>query len=408
MILAAMAVALRGAALGTTLVAPAAELRWQAPESCPTQEVVQTRLAEALAEVPPDSAQEPVVGEAEVVQTDAGFRLRLVVRRGAGGQTDGPGETGDPAGAAREIVAPTCAQVADAAVLIVALAADPTVVERGGLTVAPVAPPDATDPDTADPDSPEVPGTPEPLDVETPTDPATDPATDAAGTVPDPAPADPEVPPDEPPPEVPAEPSPRLPAERTAADDVTARDEDPPRETPRRPLQLGLRVLAGAGFGVLPGPAADLGLSASLEVGRFRAELGAAYWTPSDASAAANSDVGGRFQLWAIEPRGCFVPSVAPSLTLPVCGGLQVGAVHGRGEGDVVPLSAASAWVSAAVGAGLRWRPRALRDRLGLWLRGEVLPALTRPRFGTQASGLIHRVDAVGGRIGAGIEVRLR
>ncbi|MCH9685401.1 MAG: hypothetical protein K0V04_28455, partial [Deltaproteobacteria bacterium] len=66
--------------------------------------------------------------------------------------------------------------------------------------------------------------------------------------------------------------------------------------------------------------------------------------------------------------------------------------------------------LAAAAGAALVWRPAALRRRLGLWIGGEALVALVRARFSAfpAADGLVYHTPRIGGRAGAGIEVRFR
>jgi len=180
-------------------------------------------------------------------------------------------------------------------------------------------------------------------------------------------------------------------------------------EPRKRPLwHFAIRVSGGVGWSVLPEAVAtgEFNLAAFISGRLWQVELGFAYWIPRVVESSGNSAVGGRLQAWAFEPRGCVVPGRIP-IEIPVCVGLELGAIHGRGVGELNADSSMSPWIAASLGSGIVWRPRR-NPRWGLWLRGEVLPAITRATFGTPQSGILFRQPAVGGRIDAGFEVRLR
>ena len=333
--------------LGLLLVAigpaPAYELQWDAPDTCPDQADVDRRIAEALAQTEPED-RPPVTARARVELGDDGqHHLTLHL-----GRTEPLAE--------RTLDATACEELRDATVLLVALAVDPTI----------------------EPPAPEPPAQPEP-----PTEPEPEP-------LPEPAPQP--QPDPEPEPASPAEPTPPLPPV--------------PESTPPPRLHGALAVGAGPSLGVTPKLDAAIALAFALEGRAWRVELGGTYFTPRRDAATNNPDIGGRYQAWHAVPRGCWLPPVR-AVAIPLCGGVGVGAMHARGTGALQARSPASVWLSAAASVGVIWRPSALRERFGLGVRLEVLPALTRPAFGTPQSGEIYRIAPVAGRVDAGLEVRL-
>jgi hypothetical protein len=140
----------------------------------------------------------------------------------------------------------------------------------------------------------------------------------------------------------------------------------------------------------------------------YRVELGASYWTPVEARVEGGT-AGGRLQQWTVDARGCGLVRPGP-VELPLCGGVDVGAVHGMGVGVTAPRRVASLRLAVAVGAALVWRPARWKQRVGPWIGGDLLVALVRARFrATPASpGLVYHTPPVGGRVAAGIEVRFR
>jgi len=335
------------------------ELEWHAPAECPPREVIEDKVARALGSSERNT-KTPVHAEVKIERTENGeYVLELVLTS--------EGQRGD-----RHLEGADCRQLADAVSLIVAVAIDPRVLERAGSDAA-----EPSDPSSArtDPESSEqlVPEQDPEAEQEDEPEPATLPGPTSVAPGPEPQ----------------------------TKKRGEARSQD-------KRLQLGLDVLAGVGLAVLPGPTAVVGLSLGLSGWLWRTELGAGYWTPVDEPSPANPEVGGRFQLWAVSARGCVAPAVG-TVEIPVCAGIDAGAMHGRGTGDLDPWRSPMApWVALASGASARWRPRRLGQRLGLWIRGEALVALARPRFGTEPSGIVYSVPVVGGDVVAGVEARLR
>lgn len=324
-------------------------LEWEAPAGCPERAQVQGWLDRALA----DSAADP-----------AGMRARAMVRAA----DDGSGlvlelvleRPGAPVGR-RTMQAGDCHELAKAAVLIVALAEDPEAeVDEPIEPTVPEQPepPEPVEPEPPEPSEPTVPEQPEPALAESPT---------PTDTAPEPAPS--------------------------------------PERRPQ--IEAGLRAQAAAGISVLPSTTAVVSLVGALWGPHWRAELGASYWTP--VTSRPDGISGGRIEQWTLDARGCGLLRPGP-LELPLCAGLDVGAVHGRGRGVTEPRRVASLRLAAAAGPALLWRPTRLHRRLGLWLGADLLVALVRARFRATpaAPGLVYHTPPVGARVGAGIELRFR
>jgi hypothetical protein len=337
-------------------------LEWAAPSRCPTKSAVQDRLTRTLA----GSAADPRGLRARATVTEGeGEVLELVLELD---RDDGPVGR-------RTMQAVDCDELANAAVLIVALAVDPE----------------------AELETPV---------IETPTEAGSTPETGEAGEVP-PVPTEPEPEP-EPEPSMEAD---EAPAPAPAPEPIDAPAPAPaPERTDRSPraLHVGLRVGAGAGLFVLDEASAIVSAAATAWGRAFRVELGATYWTPVEVRPAGSS-AGGRLQQWTIDARGCGLLRPGP-LELPLCGGLDVGAIHGVGVGVSSPRNATSLRLALTAGAALVWRPLRWNERVGPWIGADLLVALVRARFRAipAAPGLVHHTPPVGARLAAGIEVRFR
>lgn len=199
--------------------------------------------------------------------------------------------------------------------------------------------------------------------------------------------------------EAPVEPEPEVAPEPEPAPEVAPEPEPTRVEPPGWKAVFGPTV--SLGLGALPGPAAVLSLFAGAERRWFRAEAAADIWLPRDGE-LSTTGAGGSMQLWTLAVRSCGVPS-AGRLRFPVCGGVQVGQMRGQGQGISAPKRAALPWLAAEVTGGLRvdvHRNVALRADLGVFV-----PVL-RPGFTLDGQGTVHRAAAVGGKLGAGLELR--
>lgn len=338
--------------------APGLQLDWQAPAGCPDQAGVRGRVAAMLAAGAVEGSDLAATGR--VSAAGEGWQLELELVRAGGRERRTLGDR-------------DCAALADAAALMIAVAIDPLAAVVVPQDRAPVVP-EVVVPELVPPVA-----------------------------VPEDRPAVPEDRPVVAVPEVRVEP-----VEEPGATPVVG-----PKDRPvvaRRRLELGLRAGAGVGFTrILPGPNAALELGLGLEGRGWRVELNGGFAPPVQGTASVQPAIGGSFRLGFAELRGCGVPALrrAP-VAFPLCVGLQVGAMHGRGTGDglMVPLAARSLWIATRVGGALRWRPR--DGRVSLWLGLDAIVALTRPEFVTAGGVRVHRAAQIGGQALFGVEVRLR
>ncbi|MGH1348402.1 MAG: hypothetical protein ACRBN8_43015 [Nannocystales bacterium] len=332
-----------GAVLASMLVAEPFTLEWTAPQGCPAQDEAKQRLAAALGE----TSGSPLDARAVITETsDARFQLALTLSR-----------DGEAAGT-RTLEGETCAEVSDAALLIVAIAIDPNAAEA--LT--------ATEPVPEPEPEPEPEPIPEPEPVAEP----------EPEPVPEPEP--------EPEPEPDLEPVP----------------------TPPVPVGVDLVLGGGFGLGVLPSVGGVVDLHVAARIRRWRIELGATYETPREQTSSSDPTVGGRFFVWSVDARACPVFG-RNALTVPLCVGARAGLMHGTGIGDLESDSAASPWVGASVAPTLLWRPPAAADgRLILGARAEGSVSLTRPGFETTGQTPLFEGGPLGGQFGVLLGFALR
>lgn len=361
--------------------APSLEVWWTGPEDCPA-----TSFTDAMDRL---LAASPV---------DTPIRVVATVEHGPEGWsilTDF--EAGRERSGQRRFRAPACSTVSQAAALAIALAVDPTVLDR-------LAESEPTLPDTP----PAEPLEPAPAEV----------IPDAT------APIEPVIPPPEP---APAEP-PIGPIEPLAAGDRQG------TET-RGAWRASLGVAGFIDGGALPGPGG--GLAATLGVirvrsgdresgsgsdresgresnrdrgresesgrGRFRGELTGSYRFATPKPASLDPRVGGEFSQWTIGVRGCFVPR-AGVLELPLCGGIDAGQTRATGTGLRNSRSNVQPWLAGLVAAGLAWP---IRSRIAIFARGSLAVPFVRQDFTINGLGLLHRIGPVQGRGLAGLELRL-
>lgn len=323
-------------------------LRWEAPAECPDRARLLATIDAMLGEVPDDERRPlDVRGRVELDPT-AGFVLRLELDEGRVGT--------------RELRGASCAELTEAAALVVAMAIDPRLLER------------RHGPATEHATSHE---TPAHALVEGPATVSAEPETPATAAPPSEGPA-------------------------AAASPSEGPAPSPVRRARPRVHGLG-RIDAGVGGGPLPGATAALGATVGLGGRGGRAELGASYWTPRTRASIANPAVGVHAQLWTVAVVGCGEPRWR-GLSFPLCAGLRAGAVHARGTGALEPRRVASRWVALVVDPGVVWWAR---PRLGVTLRAEGHVALARPSLRADPSGTVFTSAAVGGALRGGLELRL-
>lgn len=333
-------------ALATSPASAPVDLRWDAPAGCPDQAALERQVAALLAGHP--------------APADGGPRLAFRVER-RGDQWLLHGEITGPRGGQRELGATSCAELVEAAALITAIAVDPSFADP---TVVPAPPPTPASPAITGAEPPAtLPGAP-PIATREP--PAIVPRAPPATTVRDP----------------PARPSTR-PGSRPGA-------------------LLG--VAGGLGLGALPAPAGLLRISLGLRGRAWSVALQPELWLPRDGLVAGAPEVGGRFWLAAVGVRGCGILR-AGRLEFPLCAAISVGAMSGRGIGELTaPRRQISPWVAASAGPGLRVP---LTRRLGFTVAADLLVVLARPRFEVPGRGRACCDDPVGGQFTAGLDLRL-
>ena len=115
-----------------------------------------------------------------------------------------------------------------------------------------------------------------------------------------------------------------------------------------------------------------------------------------------SNDGAGVFDAWVVEGRGCFSPTVR-ALEFPLCPGVELGSVRGRGVPPTVDGDRRSfLWVAPSLSQGLSWAP-VERFAIGVEL-GLVVP-LTRGRF-VVAETTVNALPLVGGRALVNLEIR--
>ncbi|WAS97005.1 hypothetical protein [Nannocystis punicea] len=345
---------------------PGLVLAWTAPAGCPDEAEVRARVVRMTGQEAADRAT---------------LTARGTVREAGPGRWSLTLElTGATGGGRRELTAPRCEELVEAAALVVAIAVDP----RAALA-APVA------------GEVVVPAPPVNMSQgESPKEQGAKDMPDGSGPKGNVGEGMSEGPRDAPAGEL----------EGPVADEPPRPDggEAPAAVAQPRGVEVGLRVAAGVSFArLLPQPSAAIGLALSVSGRRWRAEIGGLYAPPVPGGTPA---IGGLFQAGAVELRGCPVLRRG-AVEVPLCVGLQVGAMEGRGRGTglVTTTTERSPWLAATAGAALAWRPR---GRVGLWVGADAIVALLRPTFVTARGQEVHKAARFGGQVLAGIEVRLR
>jgi hypothetical protein len=324
---------------------PGLRLVWEAPESCPGADDVRAATAELLADTDV-LAQTRVHADVRIEARDQGFAMRVRI--------------GD---ASRELVAPSCDELAATAAFFVAIAIDPRMIARGGppVVVRRVPP----DPRAPEPGPAPAPG-PEPAPEPERPEPSRAPSTAPQPEIRDDARSGAAV-----------AGSPPLPS-------------TPGRARGRRPTLVG-RVVAGIGMGPSPRTTAAFVASFGLAGRWLRAELEASYWTPRRVASQNNGDVGLVAQLWTTGARGCGVLTRG-RVEIPLCAVVHAGLIHAEGEGDLVSRPARVPWVGVGGGVmAIGWLGR----RVGLGAGLDVVGSAVRGGFRSVPSGDVDRVDAL-------------
>lgn len=304
-------------------------LDWSAPEECPSAEEV---LAMASRHSTIDA--QPIHADARVERTPDGYRLRLTIPR------DGDAHV-------REVQAVSCQAVAEAAALLVSLAA-----EHG-----------ATPPEQGD------------------------------GLVPVP------VPPDVPPIDDPLPPP--TPASNAGVDTAASEPVPAPRQEPAVSGFLRAEGLLQA-LKLLPKAGPGAGLSAGIRGRRWRVEARGRYVFARPVDYPAPIRGGADVSLWTVGVAACYEPGVG-RFSAPVCGGMAAGQMRAEGRDVSRPGGAAYPFAEATAGAALTF---ALVPRVALTVGAEGAASIVRPRYHIEDRPRLFRAGPGSVRALGGLEVR--
>jgi hypothetical protein len=175
-----------------------------------------------------------------------------------------------------------------------------------------------------------------------------------------------------------------------------------PRPSSRSPWQGWLSLGGGVERGALPGITG--GVAAALVARRrgLRLELGGAWLGPR----TAGIDVGAvRVQLGVVTVRGC-PELVLPRASVPLCLGVELGAMRGDGRDAPAARTVHALWVAPTASAGVRLG----RGAFGVLARAEVAVAAARPALELRDPGeplAVFTPEVVSARLWLGVEFRL-
>ena len=173
---------------------------------------------------------------------------------------------------------------------------------------------------------------------------------------------------------------------------------EPPPFEPDRGAGL-LRVGVGLTMGLLPRAAPTFELAGGWSRGHLRLQGHVDYLPPQREEVLDGSIT---VQAWGAGGRGCGL-LFARALTLPLCGGIGAGAVHGSASGFEEIGTDARLQVFATASAGVDW---AIAPRFSFWARLEGGATLLRPRFEIQGLGTVFAAEVwrAGATIGVGYD----
>ena len=176
--------------------------------------------------------------------------------------------------------------------------------------------------------------------------------------------------------------------------------EPEPEPEPRHAPRVALRAAAGAVVGQLPDPSGSFAIAGVLGLASARLELALSYSPPGTARYADLPAVGAELQLLSGTVRGCAVPAFG-AVELPICLGLELGAMRGTGFGTRERFSSDQLFGAIVLGPALRWP---FGRGIFAWLGTDAMLAFARPSYHMRNLPRLYRPDAAAARALAGIE----
>jgi hypothetical protein len=320
--------------------APVVDIAWEAPPECGSRAEFVERI-EALLGRPLGQVGDPDLEVVGRIATEAtGLLLVLEFRQ--------------PVERERELRASSCAELQDAAAVVLAVTIDPLV----PLAETPTRPPEA--------------------------EPATEPE-------PEPEPA----------PEPALEPTP---APEPALEPTPA--PSPPAPTSRRTkseIGLALRISGGIEYRALPSIAGGPALALAVWRGALRVELVGAWWLTGTSHVDTAPDVGATLSLGWVAPRVCGVAR-AGRVAFPLCVGVELGGMRAAAFGTADARTRTLAWIAPEFGGAARVE---LSRSLALWIGVDGAIPLVRQVFTIAGLGEIHRTPPFVFQVLLGLEIRL-
>jgi len=321
---------------------PALQLAWDVPPGCPDAEVVRRHVQTRL-----EGRGSSTIAEARVRGSDEeGWHLTISVQGPAGIDR-------------REVTATSCEELAEAAGLFIAVAAE-LEADRNE---------DVSEPEVG---------------VTTLEDPLPQPAGEDAPPVAD---------------------EPSLVETTTIPPQPPSLGPAPIEPAPKRRIRGAVRIEGIAQiFRLLPKVASGgIGGAVALWPGMapLRLEARAHYFFAQRAMYPGDT-VGADFDLWLGAAVACFEPRWA-SLSFPMCTGLEAGGMRGRSVGVANPGSGTAAFVGLPVDIAVTWAPTRW---LALWLGPRAMVSMRRPPFHVRDLDTLFRAGPGALRVVVGVEVR--
>ena len=164
----------------------------------------------------------------------------------------------------------------------------------------------------------------------------------------------------------------------------------------------GARASGAVGTGPLPSPAPRVAVHGTFAQRRLQLELGATYDLRRTLRYREPATVRAHFDLIAGQLRLCYALPVG-SLALPLCTGIEAGALRGHGRGVQAARRVQRPWLALTATAGARW-PRSATVAAVVQLEGSF--GVLRPAYGVRNLPLLYRPDRFDVRALLGAELQ--